>query len=309
MKKIKKFMLAIVALMMTILGVSVLPNKPVYADEASADYRLGITPTQKGFGTVQPGDSFSETFKVKNTGQQPFEFAITFAPYSVESETYSANYTKITRYTEIADWLSVDRESGTVQPGEEAEITYTVSIPSDAHGGAQAGVIMVSMGDTEQDNSGGLEAIRQLGYIVYANVDGEITTTGKILENKIPGFIFTPPITATSLVENTGNVYTNASYSLQVFPLFSDEEVYTNEESPENSVVFPETKRFFTASWEGAPQLGIFRVRQTVKIFDEVSTVEKLVFLCPIWFLFIVVLIIFVAIFWIVSRIRGRNKE
>ena len=303
MKKIK---IILAALVLSLLGFSA--ASPVYAedDESSVNYVLGITPTQKGFGTMLPGETYTDSFKVRNKGGGEFSYRISVTPYSVESETYEPNYDKKTQYTDIADWITVDKTEGTVAANQEEEITYTVTIPEDAHGGAQAATIMVSMGGESDE---GLQAVRRLGYLVFGNVDGEITTTAKILENKIPSFIFTPPISATSLVENTGNVYTAATYTLQVFPLFSDEEVYTNEEEPDKNIIFPETKRFYTASWEGAPSLGIFRVRQTVKIFDEVSTVEKLVFLCPIWFLFIIVLIIFVAIFWIVSRIRGRNKE
>ena len=96
---------------------------------------------------------------------------------------------------------------------------------------------------------------------------------------------------------------------LQVFPLFGNEEVYTTEENPELKVIFPETKRYSEVAWEGAPALGIFRVKQTIKIFDEVSEVEKLVFLCPLWFIAIILLLIFLIIFWIVSRVRGRNRE
>ncbi len=148
-----------------------------------------------------------------------------------------------------------------------------------------------------------------MGYLIYGNVDGEITKTGKVLENKVPSFLFNPPIMGTSVVENTGNVYTVAKYTLQVFPLFSDEEVYTNEEEPEDNVIFPETKRYNEVTWEGAPHLGIFKVRQTVKIFDDESVTEKIVFLCPLWFLFITLLLIFLTIFWIVSRVFRRKRE
>lgn len=309
MNKTKLVLFAALVSLFATFGGAIASRSTAYADEESVGYRLAITPTQKGFGTIEPGKTYSDKFKVKNTGQEPFDFEISFAPYSVEGQDYSASYDRETKYTDIVKWLTVDIDKGTVKPGEETEVTYSFTVPENAHGGAQLGTIMIAMGDQSEDQSGGLQAIRRLGYIVYGNVDGEVIQTGKVLENKIPGFIFTSPVTATSLVENTGNVYTTATYKLQVFPLFSDEEVYTNEEEPDKNIIFPETKRFYTASWEGAPQLGIFRVRQTVKIFDDESVVEKLVFICPIWFLFIVLLIIFVAIFWIVSRIRGRNKE
>lgn len=310
MKKLKQILMALVVAFCLATGAYLVPNAAYAADEASTDYKLVITPTQKSFGTMQPGETYSDSFMVRNAGKEPFDFSIEFTPYSVKGESYEADYTTETQYTEIVNWLSADHTSGSVEPGQEAKVTYTIKVPADAHGGAQVGTIMVTMADqAENDDTSGVKAVRRLGYVVSGNVDGEITRTAKILENKIPSFIFTPPIAATSLVENTGNIYTNASYTLQVFPLFSDEEVYTNEDKPEQNVIFPETTRYSTISWEGAPHLGIFRVKQTIKIFDEVSEVEKLVFLCPLWFIVIILLLIFLIIFWIVSRIRNRRKE
>lgn len=309
MKKIKATFLVVIAVLFAAVGTLSASHSVLAADESSTDFKLAITPTQMSFGKMQPGETYSNSFKVRNTGKEAFDFTISFAPYSVKNETYEADYDTETQYTEITKWISVNHDSGTVEPGYEAEITYRIDVPEDAHGGAQVGTIMVTMIDSVDDSdTSGVKAIRRLGYVVSGNVDGDVTRTAKILENKIPSFIFDPPITATSLVENTGNVYTNASYTLQVFPLFGDEEVYTTEENPDLKVIFPETKRYSEISWEGAPALGIFRVKQTIKIFDEVSEVEKLVFLCPLWFIAIILLLIFLIIFWIIGRIRGRRE-
>ncbi len=281
-------------------------NAVFAAEDDIPDYRLAITPTQKNWENFEPGESYDGLFKIRNTGKYDFDFVVTLSPYSVESETYNPNFDIETQYTEITDWIELEHDNGAVRAGEEVELRYRINVPVNAHGGMQSATIMISMRGAEDSN---VQAVRRLGYLIYGNVDGDVIKTGKVIENKIPSFLFNPPITATSVVENTGNVYTVAQYSLQVFPLFSDEEIYTNEETPEGNVVFPETKKLNTISWEGAPQLGIFKVRQTVKIFDEESATEKIVFLCPLWFLFIVILLIFCIIFWIVSRIIKRKKE
>lgn len=284
-------------------------SSAVYADDMPA-YRLGITPTQDNMGKLEPGKTYEGKFKVQNTGTQTFDYVIEFAPYSVRGENYEPNYSDESSYTEISKWIMVSRDSGTIASGDIHEIGYRIKVPEDAHGGSQSAIIIAKMLNPESDkDSTAVETIQQVGYLVFGNVDGEVTKTAKILENKIPSFIFDPPITATSLVENTGNVYTNATYTLQVFPLFGNEEVYTNEEKPEAKVIFPETKRYSEISWEGAPALGIFRVKQTIKIFDEVSTVEKLVFLCPLWLIALVLILLFLVIFWIISRVRSRNRE
>lgn len=297
---------AVLAVMIFAGFLSFFSAKNVLAEEMP-EYRLAIAPTQEYWEEFEVGKSYVGQFEIRNTGKQELNFEAYVAPYSVASETYEPNFSDETQYTEITKWIELEANSGKIASGDKFVMNYRINVPEDAHGGMQAGTIMVSMkGDADEGN---VQTVRRLGYLVYGNVDGDVIKTGKVIENKIPSFLFTPPIKATSVVENTGNVYTVAQYSMQVFPLFSDEEIYTNEETPEGNVVFPETKKLNTVSWEGAPQLGIFRVRQTVKIFDEESVTEKLVFLCPLWFLFIVILLVFCIIFWIVSRVIKRKKE
>lgn len=307
-KALRLFALAVVVGFSVLAGSAFCNN--VYAEEGKPDYRMDIYPGQANLETMKAGSTYSGKFTLENTGKQDFDYEISFTPYTVVNETYDPNYDTENQYTDIAKWISVDQETGSVAAGEKVEISYTVDVPANIHGGAQSGVIMVTMlpGQKNEDNNA-VQAVRRLGYLVFGNVDGEIVKTGKVLENKVPSFLFNPPVIGTSVVENTGNVYTTAQYSLQVFPLFSDEEVYTNEEKPDENIVFPETKRYNEIKWDGAPHLGIFRVRQTVKIFDEEAVTEKLVFLCPMWFLFIILLLIFCIIFWLVSRVFKRKRE
>ncbi len=303
MKNKLKMLLLLVATLVSALGIT---GATFAADKP--DYRIAISPSMDPMGELEPGTEQTGSFEVLNEGTKDFDFEVSFAPYTVSNEKYEANFADDNKYTDLRKWISVDKMSGTIPAGGLEKLTYAVKVPEDFHGGMQSAAILVTM-KNNNDGSGNIEAVHQLAYLVFGNVDGEITKTGKVLENKIPGFLFNPPVMASSLVENTGNVYTTATYKLQVFPLFGDEEVYTNEETPENSIVFPETKRYNEIRWEGAPQLGIFRVRQTVSIFDTESVEEKLVFLCPIWFLFIVILLVFLIIFWIISRIIRRHRE
>lgn len=278
--------------------------------EEEAKYWLAITPTRSAFDEMVPGKSYEGSFEVINKGTETATFEVIISPYSIVDETYTPDFEKPTEYTDITDWITTSIDGDTIKNGERAKIDFTINVPKDAHGGTQLASIIVRMtNEKEKGESTGVEMIQELAYLVYGNVDGDIIKTGKVLENKVPSFLFNPPILGTSIVENTGNVYTRAQYILQVFPLFGNEEVYTNEENPEGSIIFPETKRYNEIKWEGAPRLGIFRVRQTVRIFDDETITEKLVFLCPLWFLFIVLLLIFLIIFWIASRIFKRRQE
>lgn len=292
----------LLALMIALFGVM-----PVSADGEKPDYRLQISPVRLDLD-LEPGTTSTGTFEVQNTGLKAYDFVLGVDPYSVTDENYSIDSEARTAYTDIVDWITFSQNEGHVEPNQNQEITVTVTVPDDVPAGGQYAMIYAEMVRDDELESTGVAVNHRVALLVFSEVEGNTRREGRVLETKIPTFIFDPPITATSLVENTGNVHTTATYTLQVFPLFGDEEVYTNEENPATLTILPETQRFNSISWDGAPQLGIFRVRETVTILDDTETIEKIVFLCPIWFLFLILLIIFFVIFWLFSRIRSRRR-
>lgn len=305
-----------------VFGLSLMGFSSSSASAADVpDYRLQISPVRLDVEKLEPGTTYTDVFKVQNTGAKAYAFTTGVTPYSVsntEDGEYRPNYESETSYTDIANWITLSAYEGYVEPGSQQEITVTINVPSDVPAGGQYAMIYAQLDSDEtsakneehDSDAGASFSIEQrVGLIVYADVDGETRKEAEILDLNIPTFMFQPPVSSTSLVKNDGNIHANVEYTLQVFPLFSDEEVYTNEENPTILTVLPETRRFNTISWEGSPQLGLFRVRATVKIFDETKELEKLVFICPIWFLFVILLIIFCALFWLITRMRGRKQQ
>lgn len=293
----------LLALMIALFGVM-----PVSADGEKPDYRLQISPVRLDLD-LEPGTTSTGTFEVQNTGLKAYDFVLGVDPYSVTDENYSIDSETRTAYTDIVDWITFSQNEGHVEPNQNQEITVTVTVPDDVPAGGQYAMIYAEMVRDDELESTGVAVNHRVALLVFSEVEGNTRREGQVLETKIPTILFNPPITATSLVENTGNVHTTATYTLQVFPLFGDEEVYTNEENPATLTILPETQRFNSISWDGAPQLGIFRVKQTVTIFDDTQTIEKIVFLCPIWFLFLILLIIFFVVFWLISRARSRKPS
>lgn len=280
----------------------------VFAADGQPAQRLQISPVRQDIGDLKPGEKYTGTFKVQNIGSEAFKFSVGVSPYTVANENYDQDYDTETEYTDIVNWIKFSQESGEVKPNGEVEVAYTITVPADVAAGGQYAILYAEIASDGQVENTGLSTIQRVGMKLYTNIEGNTRKTGSVIENKIPTFLFNPPISASSIVENTGNTHANVKYTLQVYPLFGDEEVYTNEEDPTTLVLLPDTRRLNTVSWDGAPALGIFRVKQTVSFWDETSTTEKVVFLCPIWFIFIILLIIFCIIFWIVSRIRNRKR-
>lgn len=303
-----RFVKALIAVPL-MFGALLMVASPVFAEDRP-DYRLQVSPSKLDL-ELAPGKKVEKSFQVQNTGNKAFDFKVEVTPYTVVDEEYEPDYSSESKYTDLAKWVTFSQSEGSVEPDGSVKIDITIDVPKDVPAGGQYASVMVSVdrGVEDSDDGAAIGMTQRIGLLLYSTVEGNTRKEGSVIDNKVPSFRFQPPIIATSTVENTGNVHAEATYTLQVFPLFGGEEVYSNEDNPETRTILPETKRYNEIAWEGAPALGIFKVKQTVNFLGKDDVTEKIVFLCPIWFLFIVLLLIFVIVFWIVSRVRGRRLD
>lgn len=308
MKVFRDFLKGVLAVSLALIGALGYTAGALAAEDEQPAYRIQVSPARMELD-LEPGEKVSKKFKIQNTGTEDFGFELSTGPFSVTDENYTQDLNSVTKYNDMKDWITFSEDEGTVEAGKSVEVTATVTVPNDVPSGGQYAVILAKMIEPVDKNTSGIIPEKQVGMLIYAkNIDGNTRREGGVLENQVPSFMFVPPIKATSLVENTGNVHEKAEYVLQVFPLFGSEEVYTNEENPLTLTILPETRRLNTVTWEGSPKLGIFKVKQTVKFLGQDNVTEKIVFICPIWFLLIILVLIFLIVFWIVSRVRGRKE-
>lgn len=312
-KKLKLFLAAFVAVF-TLCGASFALSHTAQAEEGNRDaIQIQVSPAKQKISLI-PGSSYKGSFKVHNAGAGTFSYTAYATPYSVKSEKYdSIDYSSVTNYSHMADWITFDKSTatGTLQPGEVVDVNYTVNVPEDAPAGGQYAVLMAQTDSGNAENAT-ISTIHRVGCILYAAVPGETRISGEISNNTVNTFYFNPPLTVSSLVKNTGNVEQTAKYSVKIYPLFSNETVFNTENAGEGAYdrdVMPDTSRYNSITWEGAPSIGIFSVEQTIEFAGQTSTVNKLVLICPLWLLFIIFALIFAIIFWLVSRGRDRKRS
>ncbi|MBQ1298546.1 hypothetical protein IIY24_01780 [Candidatus Saccharibacteria bacterium] len=285
---------------------------PVLAEGGEASESLVFGPTSQRI-TLEPGETYRGSVYISNPAYstEDAKYALSVVPYGVSNENYDPVFDQMTSYTQIVDWITLDETEGSVRPNEKKDIGFTVSVPEDAPAGGQYATIMAQdmthLGEEINGEVLAISNITAIGSIVVADVSGETRDEGEILENTIPSFLFSNQLTTGARVKNEGNVHTNAKYILQVWPLFSDEEICTNEEEPDSEIILPETEKYHTQECN-LPSIGIFRAKQTVDIFGEISIAEQTVFICPLWLLFVIILAIVLIIMWLVMKSRVRKK-
>ena len=307
------FMRLVVASVMAVAALLVATPAVV---NAASGHGVTMSPMVSNI-VLHPGETQSGSFMISNPASETEE-----TNYEVSVDSFYADEKGETIFdvdgdmSRMAKWIKIDSPTtGSIKPNESKDINYQIDVPSDAPAGGQYATIFVTMkgqnDDKKEEGSGSGTSIEEnwrMAYLIYAEVAGDTIRKGDISNVDVPGFIFSGKIKGTSSVKNTGNVHEKAEYRLKVFPLFSNEEIYTNEEHPATKTILPDRMVYNETAWDNTPPMGIFNVVYTVGFGESKAEVSKMVIVCPVWMLFIIFFVIVMLIFWIVMRVKKRNQ-
>lgn len=279
-----------------------------FADER-ASTMFAVSPMNQKI-SLTPGERYYGTFKITNpvTNAYNFAYEISIDPFRVDDD-YNIVYENNGDYNQIMDWITIENGTGVVTPNATDIIRFYVDVPETAPAGGQYAALVVHSADNSESEDGvNIQAKYSIAHILYAEVAGETVRKGTVNSISVPGFLFSGNISGTASITNGGNVHSDATYTLQIFPLFSEEEIYTNEEDPLISTILPEATRTIMLPWEETPTLGIFHVVFKASFEGVESKVDKLVIVCPLWLLFLILLALFLLIFRILSAKKKDKK-
>lgn len=280
------------------------------------DIALTIHPTTQTI-ELDPGREYTGNVTITNSGQQPFTALVSAAPYQVDSEAYTPDFSTENAYTKLYGWISFPEESYYLEPGASAKVEYTVNVPEDVVGGGQYAAILVRTEDSIKEEDS-IQVISQVAGILYGRVNGaDMHPEGEIAEQDIPGFVMDGLLEVAETVYNTGNVDFRVNHSVTITDFFSGEKVLDPEMkdsdgyslASDNVIVLPGTSRRNVITWENTPRLGVYKVQQTVTFLDTESSTEQIVIFCPSWLLFSIIGLIVLAILWIILAARRRRHK
>ena len=307
---IKNFKSITLTLLTTLFfATAVIPNTFADGNNTSS---FSMSPMREKI-ILNPGEIYTSSFNIHaaSTITQPFYYKVYNQPYYRDKDN-QVIFEEYGNMSQITNWTTINSPmSGSLGPGESANISFTVHVPEDASAGGQYMTITVGSDSKEISENGGVNIQESIaiGYTVYAEIAGTTIRQGEIVSANVPSFLLSGDIAGSSAIKNTGNVHGDAKYTLQVFPLFSSEEIYTNEENPDIHLILPDRTLYSETTWKNTPALGIFNVIYTVEFEGITTEVKKLIIKCPIWLLFLIIFSIIVLITWIVFRSRSHCKH
>lgn len=300
--KIKRFILAVLALLASTFGILISSINPAFASESFA-----LSPMYD-LVTLTPGETFESSFTIVNPAGNTsnFYYTLRIDPFT-EDGNQNITATENGHYTDMTEWVELPKTEGVIAPNSSETVPYRIIVPADAPAGGQyASIAVGSKEDTSAEEGFSIHEVFEMVYLIYAEVAGETVRKGNITDVDVPSFLFSGKISGHSSITNEGNVHSASTQTLQIFPLFSGEEVFTNEEDPKTLWIMPGNTNFASVTWDSTPSVGIFHVIYNVEYEGVESTVDKYVIVCPLWLLFV---IIFLIILLAIRIITGRKKQ
>lgn len=271
-----------------------------------------VTPMSQEF-SLELGQTYTGTITVANPGSSTSDFAykISVAPYSVLGEKYDADLATMSNHSIMVDWIKVEKPTGILKPNENAEINFTITVPSDAPAGGQYASLLVTEDVDAAINQGlKVNSVFEIASLVYANVAGETVEEGEILGSNIPGFVLSTPVNVGALITNTGNVHQTATTVLEVKDLITGQTILPTEENVGrySEMIMPDTTRQTSYDIVGLPAVGVVEVRQTIYYNGTSMVKSENVVICPVWFM-VLMMIAMIGIVGVVIMARKKRHK
>ena len=295
---------------------------PIASVQASG-FALTVAPMNQKI-LVNPGETYEGSFKISNPANstEALYYTLSVEPFYI-SDKEEIFFEEYNDSGEIVDWITITVPTeGKLEPNETRDVRFRIDVPDEGvPAGGQYASIVATMSNEKEKNSSensqidnddastSINELKRVAHLLYVEIAGHTVKQGKVEDISVPSFLFSGNIAGSSTVKNTGNVHGTAYYKMQIFPLFSNEEVFSNEENPDERTIMPDRSLYNETIWEETPMIGIFNVKYTVEFEGATAEISKMVIICPIWLLFIILAVIFGIIIWIIMRIRARGKK
>jgi hypothetical protein len=334
-----KFLFRVTCACLLVCAISIFNIFEVYAEEAAPEEQnnqkiilygseISISPISE-IVQLSSDTPYESTFTVTNDGDDSVNFEVFVAPYSYihsdEDNTYTLGFTNENNYTQITRWTRIKDSNGnyvknphfTIGGHEKMEISYRITAPENMPAGGQYAVIFVHS-TADEWGDGGIKTETSPGLVIYGRANGETVISGEISDLNLNQTITKEAengksttyghINASAKVKNTGNIDFNATATLKVESVFGGGYYQTPENKARTSVI-PESELVLSDEWENTPAFGLYKATWTVVAAGETQAIEQMVFINPVPFIIISIILLTIIIVWITIMLRKRKER
>ena len=274
--------------------------------------RAEETPTSKSALAVSPaiiesvlelGKPVPFTVQVANITNFPLpvkSFVRDFAVQSTELEK-----TERARL-DSSQWFSIKDPDFILQPNQVRAVNGTITAPINAvPGGHYATIYFQPLVPHEVLSPSTAYMNSQVGTLAFLIIKGDIEQKASFDSGlQAPSVVQHGPIDFTFTLNNDGNVHLMPTGTLTLFDMFGHEAAKLKVEP---GVILPESTKPFTATWDAANALGVYRAELDLQYGDNTLLPKQSVTVWVVpWVAIIISIVIVIAMTLLIIRTKGR---
>lgn len=280
----KRFLAGLVIL------VSVLSILKVSAIAQQAGQGLEVSPPSQEV-QVDPGTTTQVKASIRNKSTNTTTMSVRVEDFTAYGDEGQVELTNNPTYS-IKNWTKVSPSTFTLAPGQEQQVTATVSVPKSAAGGRYGTFVFGVNGSPSKPGTASIN--QEIASLFLLRISGPVNEKLSLLEFSAPTFSEFGPINFGLKVNNGGNVHVKTYGLINVTDMFNrkvkDVVVYETN-------VFPGSNRIVTGTLNNRFLIGRYNATAVLYYGSEknqtiTSTLTFYVFPVKIFAGIIVILVI-----------------
>lgn len=235
-----------------------------------------------------------------------------------------------------AKWISFEKESYSLDKGQNVDVNYTITVPADAEPGGHYVAIIFSDKNRAEEEQNAVALGKEIGELLFLTVAGDIRETGDLIEftSEKALYEFTP-VNLYIKYKNNGNIHTTIGGNIFIHTGDITKPVATitinRDEEGRVGFTLPGATRSYLESWNDGfittdengnwnfdfskfPKLNIGEYTATLKMFHmkdgkKIVTDAEVKFWILPWKLILVILVVAVTTGIVISKTRKSKSK
>lgn len=206
--------------------------------------------------------------------------------------------------TSLVDWIEINKEIFTLEPGGRKTVPFQVRVPEDAEAGAHYAAIFFGAVPPEAQ-AGTIGIAGRVGCLVLGSVPGQVTRTGEIVEFKAPKLVNKGPVKFSVLFKNTGTVHYEPEGTIEISSLFRKKIAVL--EIPKR-VLYAQGSRILETDWQVKYLFGRYTAKASLTDGEGIVHTAVYHFWAFPWIEVVAFLVIIAILVLIVRTLKKKFK-
>src|SRR3989344_1057564 len=201
---------------------------------------LEVTPPSQEI-QVDPGQTTTVRATIKNRSNRALPMEVRVEDFTATGEQGQIELEANSPYS-VKNWIKLSDSSFSLDPGEDREVVATLTVPEGSAGGRYGSFVFAVSG--KKPGAGEAALSQEIASLFLVRVSGPVDEKVALLEFSAPKFSEFGPVSFSTKVKNSGNVFVKTFGLINVTDMFGkkvkDVVVYETN-------VFPGANRVITA--------------------------------------------------------------